>query len=252
MSRSFRELMTHSIYDDATWKLVESLFQQHYPNTTGSPSIIPKRIHQIWLGSQIPRKYDRLRQTWIQQHPSWEYRLWTSADVADFELRNANIFKKAGNPGAQSDIFRYEILYRLGGIYVDTDFECLQPFDDLLYLDFFTGTGHNQLPIWFNGLIASAQYHPIVESLVNQSKQPSGGWDGTASATGPYFFTDVVTKHLQRDAGRALIFPTAFFYPFPATLRECTVSDDADSRALVRSHLSPESKCVHLWYASWQ
>ena len=31
--------------------------------------------------------------------------------------------------GEKSDIFRYEILYRFGGVYVDTDFECIKPFE---------------------------------------------------------------------------------------------------------------------------
>jgi mannosyltransferase OCH1-like enzyme len=41
-------------------------------------------------------------------------------------------FDRASNFGEKSDIWRYEILFRLGGVYVDTDFECVRPFDSLL------------------------------------------------------------------------------------------------------------------------
>ena len=38
------------------------------------------------------------------------------------------------NFGEKSDILRLEILYQMGGIYVDMDFECLQNMDNLLQM----------------------------------------------------------------------------------------------------------------------
>ena len=57
--------------------------------------------------------------------------IWTDEDAENFPMKNRDIFEKATNLGMKSDIFRYEILYQQGGVYLDTDFFCLQPLDDL-------------------------------------------------------------------------------------------------------------------------
>jgi hypothetical protein len=45
---------------------------------------------------------------------------------------------KRQNVGAKSDILRREVIYRFGGLYLDTDFECLSSFEPLHdRLDFF-------------------------------------------------------------------------------------------------------------------
>ena len=41
-------------------------------------------------------------------------------------MEKRDVFERAINPGMKSDIFRYEILKQIGGLYVDTDFECLK------------------------------------------------------------------------------------------------------------------------------
>ena len=258
----FADLMYYRIGDNwvgqrrdnsPDWTLVESLFDNHYPNKDRLQNKVPKKIHQIWLGSKIPQKYDRLCKTWRDCHPDWEYKLWTDADIASFGMRNINQFNSTSNFGGKSDILRYEILYRHGGIYADTDFECIKPLDDLLYLDFFTGTGHNEQPIWFNGLIGCTQHNRILESLVNEQKRPIGNnWDGIAHQTGPYYFSEIVTRHLRLDAAMNLVFPTTFFYPVSNAIRDSIREDTQSTREYVYSHLTPESRCAHLWYCGWQ
>ena len=38
---------------------------------------IPKKLHFIWLGSEIPEQYGTLMNTWRQSHESWDLKLWT-------------------------------------------------------------------------------------------------------------------------------------------------------------------------------
>jgi mannosyltransferase OCH1-like enzyme len=72
--------------------------------------------------------------------------LWTDEDFADGWLDNQDLFDKAEQyaPGHavgqfRSDVARYEILYRFGGVYADCDVEPLKPFDDLLGVEAFAG-----------------------------------------------------------------------------------------------------------------
>ena len=90
---------------------------------------IPKILHHIWLGGEMPREKIRLRQTWIDRHPDWEHRLWTEAEIADLTLTNSTPYSMATTPAQRCHIARYEILEKLGGVYVDCDVECYRSID---------------------------------------------------------------------------------------------------------------------------
>ncbi|CAN0057513.1 unnamed protein product, partial [Phaeothamnion confervicola] len=96
---------------------------------------------QVWLGSNLPERFQVLRESWMRCMPAWEVRLWSDADVAALGLENQAAFDAAPNWGEKSDICRYEILWRLGGFYADVDFICLRSFEALhSEADFCAGT----------------------------------------------------------------------------------------------------------------
>lgn len=136
---------------------------------------IPKIIHQIWLGSPLPPVFGELTQTWKKMHlgRGWRYKLWTDEDVKSMKLYNQQFYDATDNVGVKSDILRWEILYRYGGVYVDTDFECLQSLDALHYVyDFYTGiqpldTGALQLGA---ALCGSVPKHPILKHCIETVK----------------------------------------------------------------------------------
>ena len=85
---------------------------------------IPKIVHQIWLGSSLPIKFRELRERWIRiMGQEWKFILWDEVSIEIFGLKNIEAYESAGNYGEKSDIARYEILYRMGGVYLDTDME---------------------------------------------------------------------------------------------------------------------------------
>ena len=43
--------------------------------------IVPRTIHQIWLGSKVPKKYDIWRNSWIKYNPDFEYILWDEKKI---------------------------------------------------------------------------------------------------------------------------------------------------------------------------
>jgi hypothetical protein len=46
-------------------------------NEEVSTTHIPRILHFIWLGSEIPEKYGILINTWRNSHSSWDVKLWT-------------------------------------------------------------------------------------------------------------------------------------------------------------------------------
>ncbi|MGE0009511.1 MAG: glycosyltransferase family 32 protein [Candidatus Babeliales bacterium] len=182
---------------------------------------IPKIIHQIWLGSPLPEKLKKLQMTWIELHPDWEFKLWTDEDLEAFDIFNKESFKNAANYGEKANIWRYEILYRFGGLYVDVDFECLKPFDLLHHwCDFYTGIHELN---WLrdcekgdkltccNALIGSSKGHPILKALIedmhnfiHEKKQ--------FHRNGVFYFGNTIKRMLANCEGINVIFPQNYFY----------------------------------------
>ncbi len=100
--------------------------------------MIPKIIHQIWWNwSNTPEPPDAFKDNAAkirQIHPDYEHRLWNEATIRG-EIERAGItafFNKLPTPVHQADLFRYVLMYRKGGVYIDMDTECLKSFDELL------------------------------------------------------------------------------------------------------------------------
>jgi len=110
---------------------------------------VPKKIHFVWIGKEIPENYQANIITFVELNPLYEVILWTeiiSIDVIEnlpgvivkdifkeiSEYTVKDLFDKEDNMGAKADIIRYEILYRNGGVYYDTDSICVKPLNDVL------------------------------------------------------------------------------------------------------------------------
>lgn len=92
---------------------------------------IPKRFHRIWLGGKpMPELFQRWGESWTRLNPDWSMTTWTEENLPP--TRFPDLVKQACHLSQRSNIYRYEILARYGGVYVDTDFECLKPIDPLL------------------------------------------------------------------------------------------------------------------------
>lgn len=248
----------HSLYDE----LADAHDQESHTLR------IPHIIHHIWLGSPLPEQYARWRETWINTHPDWQYILWTDneanyqygtlctiddientqqtpshlvIDIRSCKLQTHELIDRADNYGQRSDIVRYEILYRIGGLYVDTDFSCERSFDRLhAAYDFFIGIQ----PLAFNlvqlgiGLIGAIPKHPILAHTLEQLA--SCDLDGAiVLATGPLFFTKMFCLSAGHNGYRDIAFPPPFFYPWNYTGHD---ENDGCTR---------DTYAIHHWHGSW-
>jgi mannosyltransferase OCH1-like enzyme len=145
-------------------------------SSTTPKTSIPKIIHQIWLGSARPAttEYTSWFSSWVERHPDWKIRWWQDQDVQDMiqreEFVNVKAFNAAKNYGEKSDILRYEILFRFGGLYVDTDMECVESFDSLhsnQICSFYAGWSNTGTIELNNGIFGAAPKHPILQSMID-------------------------------------------------------------------------------------
>lgn len=138
--------------------------------------MIPKILHQIWIGpSKMPISW---MNTWRQKNPGMEYRLWREEDLQAIYLthwdRCSYLMSRREFRGA-TDIIRVEILYRYGGVYVDTDCVCFEPIEDEPFMNsaFFVGRDYDHKESKYknrvaNGVIGSIPGHPILKDYLER------------------------------------------------------------------------------------
>ncbi len=104
--------------------------------------MIPKIIHACWLGKgQMPEDQKNYIEGWKKLHPDYQIILWDDDAFAPYLddslfVRDAIARKKYG---FLSDYFRFTVLYRFGGIYIDTDVELFKNLDCFLDCTMFMG-----------------------------------------------------------------------------------------------------------------
>ena len=229
------------------WHKVKTLYDKYIKENINyqETPLIPKKIHQIWLGGPLPEKYKKFQQSWIENHPDWEYKLWTDKDIEELNLINIKYYKNGKNLGEKSDIARLEILYRFGGLYIDTDFECLRPFDILHHCcEFYAGCDAINTFVVYNGLIGSKPNHPILKRSI-ENIPTSTHHRETMFKTGPHFLTGCILQELMSCDQPWIIFPTTYFYPWPCRHR------NNNKREEIEKWIKPESFAIHHWYVSW-
>lgn len=236
------------------WKAAATLYNKYFIEDFqyAEKPRIPKIIHQIWIGSPLPEKYKALQKTWLEKHPGWEYKLWTDKEINEFGLLNQTLYDSQTNLGIKSDIAKAEILYRYGGLYVDTDFECLQSFDIFHHsLDFYVGAGYDKNFMVFFGLVGSVPGHPILKECIETYDLNKTYYKDPAVnilfTTGPYHLTRAFKKIAfdPHSTSRIVAFPVSYFYPWPWQKR------DQNTREQILQWVKPETCGIHHWHVSW-
>ena len=210
---------------------------------------IPKVVHQIWLGAPPPRDVKILMDRWRDNPYGLDYRLWSEKDIEEERLELQGLYRKANNPAAKSDIARYEILKKYGGVYVDTDVELVKSVDDILCGSSFVAGCHpcpdnGDVEIG-NAVIASSRNSSVVIEIVNELSTLSEIDESDAMtiirATGPIMLTRVLLRN-TRDPSVGIL-PSDFFYPFPGFLK--------DSHQDARPFVTSDTRTIHHWNCSW-
>jgi mannosyltransferase OCH1-like enzyme len=197
--------------------------------------LIPKTVHLTFkdfksLPIEIHRKNDALE----LRNPNYTFCYYDDAQISnwinencDFEI--SQIFNKINEKYGvvRADLFRYLIIHKVGGIYLDIKSNCLVPFDELIqpHVKFITSHWSNvdgtidsyygnhksfllsnliEFQQWF--LIAEPR-HYIMEEVVSAAIQnlkmkqsvfsAKFGRLGVLETSGPIMFTKVLSKFEQ-------------------------------------------------------
>ena len=143
-----------------------------------SPDVkIPKIIMQTWKNKYIPQKWKNSPNSISKHMPDWKYVLMTDADNRKFVQTHFPDFLSYYDSFPyniqRADAIRYMWLYIHGGIYIDLDYEILQPLDELFIPDaqaYFVNSGNVGSYIT-NSFMASKPKCPLWLEVIEIMKQ---------------------------------------------------------------------------------
>ena len=99
--------------------------------------MIPKIIHQIWVGDfKLPKREQQLTNEIKEMHPDYEYMFWTSAPTLPDNVQHwYDTFYSMKNYAFCADLLRMWVVKEFGGFYLDVDFRVTKSLDNFLPYD---------------------------------------------------------------------------------------------------------------------
>ena len=77
--------------------------------------MIPKLLHQIWVGGQpIPKNLLFFQKSWVTYHPHWHIKLWSEENIETLIFFDIAVFNKCCNFVEKADYLRIIILLEHG------------------------------------------------------------------------------------------------------------------------------------------
>lgn len=216
-----------------------------------SEGSIPKIFHQIWLGKRLPRNlsnsrtdnfYRKWHNSWLIHNPDWKFVVWNDDRIKEFtddDPEFLNLLNACQSFSEKSDLLRFKILEKYGGVYIDTDFECLKSIDPLLKDKDFVICKENSRKLC-GAFVASTPHHSYLRKIISKyHTRPNylpADWK-----YGPWFITNILGIEVGEEDGVESKYKKVYPYGYQEMWR-CHENFN-------KTH--PEAYAVHHWMFSW-
>lgn len=173
---------------------------------------IPKFVHQTWRTHVLPETLKMLRREMQENNEEYKFILYDNTEMENFmktfiEIENAReCFFSLAHASAKAELWRYCILYKMGGIYLNIDARINSPIRDFIHDDdecIITRVSKQRE--YHNDILIFSPRHPILKKViesccVNIEKRKPGRNDDITG--GPVFSKgvhDVLSVHFKTD-----------------------------------------------------
>ena len=210
--------------------------------------MIPKTLHYCWFGNKRkPKLVKDCITSWKTILADYELIEWneSNSDLSHPFVREAYVKKKWA---FVADFVRLDIIYKFGGIYLDTDMLVIKNLSELLKADCFFGAEDSEFISC--GIIGAKKNFQFIKDC--KSRYDSISFDSNfGKITIPRLITakfkSLYSSNFIFDKiifiYNITIYPPEYFYPI-SFLNKNDISNFKD-------FLFPESYAVHLWSSSW-
>lgn len=197
--------------------------------------MIPKILHYIHFGGEETLSEFRKNvclQSIYKYCNDWEIKVWdeTNLDLDINDYVRSAYEKKQYN--FLSDYFRIYLIYKYGGVYIDTDVEIIKPLDDLLYNKAFCGIQQEVTYYWSSinengeiygkptialGLIIGAEPNDkCIKKILYKFNTSTTSCGIIMSYTDEIFEKDgFVKENKLQQINNWTIYPSEYFCPIP-------------------------------------
>lgn len=231
--------------------------------------MIPKIIHQIWEGKSepLPAYFKDFAQTWKDNHPDWVYEFWDEKRmndfISDFYPDFGDIYYRYPYSVQRWDVIRYLILFRLGGLYVDFDYESLESVNEILKdgTCFFAAEPeehaiHFKKDIYFNNaFMACIPQHPFFKEIIEHLKQLSvtsstnDKMMDVLNTTGPLMLTQLYETSPYKDD--ITLLPPELVSPWTKREVDLYWNDEIDYDEKELELKLSKAVAIHYFWGSW-
>jgi len=171
--------------------------------------MIPKIIHQTWKTQEIPEQWQASVKSFKKIHPGYKYILWTHETMDEFVKMEYPTFYNTYT-GYKYDIqrcdaFRYMVLYKYGGIYIDLDIVSKKKLDDLLQYDIVLAKSSNLSFYYTNSFFMCSPENSFIKFCIEQLPEYKqsfvylGKHNHIMNSTGPWFLTKIMKKYNEKN-----------------------------------------------------
>jgi mannosyltransferase OCH1-like enzyme len=181
---------------------------------------IPRILNQTWKDDNIPDAFRQMADTWRRMHTNWEYVLWTDEMNRNFVKQHFSYFLPIYDAYESNiqrvDAVRYFVLFKMGGIYIDVDFECLANIESVLANDECVFgkepkehcAVHGKDIIISNAFMGAVPGSPFLKVLCSELMQkrhlPDHPNDRILESTGPFMLSRTYMEYEKKEEIRLL------------------------------------------------
>ena len=184
--------------------------------------LIPKVIYQTWKTKNLEPKLEKVRNNIQKINPDYKIVLFDDDDIETWIKENFddeiiwNTYKKLKVGAARADFWRYLILYKNGGIYLDIDSNITESLDLLIRENdsAIISRQRNAGNYFLQWCLMFSPKHPVLLRTINlcifNINNKTSSW--LPSLTGPVVFTNAINYVLKNKIKMGKIIN---FYHFP-------------------------------------
>lgn len=208
--------------------------------------MIPKTIHYCWFGEKpLPELAKKCIESWKKYCPDYEIIRW---DETNYDVHKNQFVEQAYQNSKWAfltDYVRLDVVYEMGGIYLDTDVELIKPLDSLLELQCYMGMeqpGRVNTGLGFG----AEKHHPFI--LENKRVYEDNNFSQSEGKFKPPVCVEITTNLFDQDeiknasriqnARSVTVFPTEYFCP--------------QAMGSNRINITKNTFSIHYFTASWK
>ena len=170
--------------------------------------MIPKRIFQTWKTKNLPRGIQINIKRIMELNIGYTHILYDDKEMDAFvnehysgEIADAYNILNIG--ASKADLWRYLVLYKYGGIYLDIDADIIKPLDQLIDRNDSAIITREQYEGLFNQwILIFKKNHPLLKEIINLcvSNIKSKSTNNILHLTGSTVITTVLNKLLTNES----------------------------------------------------